>query len=233
MYHDLGNLNFTFIVDAQPGQRVDLRKFCQPIADTLCALGARASVDGRNDILIDGMKVSGHAQYVRQGRVMHHGTILFDSDMSVLGQALIPDPAKTKAKGVKSVRSRVTNVRPCLSRDMTIEQFRDALANSLMTGGFEKYELTEADIQAIQKLREQRYATREWNYGYCETGALVRKKRIEGCGTLEAHIFLKDDLIAGISFQGDYFSTLPPEERGSAGSTGGVPGRGLHYRIGK
>ena len=113
VYHDLGNLNFTFIVDAQPGQQVDLRKFCQPIADTLCSLGANATVDGRNDILIDGMKVSGNAQYVRQGRVMHHGTILFDSDMSVLGQALIPDPAKISAKGVKSVRSRVTRVRQC------------------------------------------------------------------------------------------------------------------------
>ena len=215
VYHDLGNLNFTFIVDAQAGQKVDLRKFCQPIADTLCALGANATVDGRNDILIDGMKVSGNAQYVRQGRVMHHGTILFDSDMSVLGQALIPDPAKVQAKGVKSVRSRVTNVRPCLARDMTIETFRDTLAESLMSEGFERYELTDADVAAIKELREQRYATREWNYGFCESGGLIRKKRIEGCGTLEVHIVLKNDLISTISFRGDYFSTLPPEELGN------------------
>lgn len=215
VYHDLGNLNFTFIVDAQPGQKVDLRKFCQPIADTLCALGAKAEVDGRNDILIDGMKVSGNAQYVRQGRVMHHGTILFDSDMSVLGQALRPDPAKAQAKGVKSVRSRVTNVRPCLAEDMTLEEFRAALAGSLMTGGFEKYELTDGDIAAIEEIRKQRYATREWNYGFCEEGALIRKRRIEGCGTVEAHITLKDDLISGITFRGDYFSTLPPEELNS------------------
>ena len=212
VYHDMGNLNFTFIVDAQPGQKVDLRKFCQPIADTLTALGANAQVDGRNDILIDGMKVSGNAQYVRQGRVMHHGTILFDSDMSVLGQALIPDPAKASAKGVKSVRSRVTNVRPCLKRDMTLEEFRAALAASLMTDGFERYELTSADIAEIEKLRTGRYATREWNYGFCEDGALIKKKRIEGCGTVEAHILLKNDLITGITFRGDYFSTLPPEE---------------------
>lgn len=215
VYHDLGNLNFTFIVDAQPGQKVDLRKFCQPIADTLCALGANATVDGRNDILIDGMKVSGNAQYVRQGRVMHHGTILFDSDMSVLGQALRPDPAKAQAKGVKSVRSRVTNVRPCLGKDMTLEEFRAALAGSLMTGGFEKYELTDGDIAAIEEIRKQRYATREWNYGFCEEGALIRKRRIEGCGTVEAHVTLKDDLISGITFRGDYFSTLPPEELSS------------------
>ncbi len=212
VYHDLGNLNFTFIADAQPGQKVDLRKFCQPIADTLCDLGADATVDGRNDILIDGMKVSGNAQYVRQGRVMHHGTILFDSDMSVLGQALIPDPEKAKAKGVKSVRSRVTNVRPCLSRDMTIEEFREALARSLMKDGFEHYELTAEDIAEIEKLCASRYATREWNYGFCEPGTLVRKKRIEGCGTVEAHITLKNDFITKFQFRGDYFSTLPPEE---------------------
>lgn len=211
VYHDLGNLNFTFIVDAQPGQKVDLRKFCQPIADTLCALGAKAEVDGRNDILIDGMKVSGNAQYVRQGRVMHHGTILFDSDMSVLGQALIPDPAKAQAKGVKSVRSRVTNVRYCLKKDMTLEEFREALSHSLMTEGFERYELTEEDISAIQELADRRYTQWEWNYGYCEEGTLVRKKRIEGCGTVEAHITLKNDLITGLQFRGDYFSTLSPE----------------------
>ena len=212
VYHDLGNLNFTFIVDAQPGQKVDLRKFCQPIADTLCALGAKAEVDGRNDILIDGMKVSGNAQYVRQGRVMHHGTILFDSDMNVLSQALRPDPAKALAKGVKSVRSRVTNVRQCLMQDMTIEEFSNTLSVSLMTGGFEKYELTEADIAAVKEIQNKRYDQWEWNYGFCEIGALIRKRRIEGCGTVEAHITLKNDLISGIAFHGDYFSTLPPEE---------------------
>ena len=212
VYHDLGNLNFTFIVDAQPGQKVDLRKFCQPIADTLCSLGAKATVDGRNDILIDGKKVSGNAQYVRQGRVMHHGTILFDSDMSVLGQALIPDPTKAQAKGVKSVRSRVTNVRPCLARDMTLEEFRMALSSALMSDGFERYELTDADIARIEEIKRNRYAQQEWNYGFCQPGALVRKKRVEGCGTLEARITMKNDLIADVTFCGDYFSTLPPEE---------------------
>ena len=212
VYHDLGNLNFTFIVDAQPGQKVDLRKFCQPIADTLCALGANATVDGRNDILIDGMKVSGNAQYVRQGRVMHHGTILFDSDMSVLGQALIPDPAKAQAKGVKSVRSRVTNVRPCLSKDMTLEEFRKTLSDSLISGDFERYELTEQDVAAIKEIQKNRYDRWEWNYGYCDADALIRKSRIEGCGTVEAHVAMKNDLISNVSFHGDYFSTHAPEE---------------------
>lgn len=212
VYHDLGNLNFTFIVDAQPGQKVDLRRFCQPIADTLCTLGADATVDGRNDILIDGKKISGNAQYVRQGRVMHHGTILFDSDLSVLGPALKPDPTKINAKGVKSVRSRVTNVRPCLREDMTIEQFRNALTRSLFQGeGILRYELTDADVAAIRKLQQERYMQREWNYGFCEESAIIRKARFEGCGMVEANLSLEHDRITGIRFHGDYFSTLPTE----------------------
>ncbi len=212
VYHDLGNLNFTFITDAQPGQKVDLRKFCQPIADVLQSLGANAEVDGRNDILIDGKKVSGNAQYVRQGRVMHHGTVLFDSDMSVLSRALRPAPEKVQTKGVKSVRSRVTNVRPCLNRDMTVEQFRDALSKALLMGDFVRYTLTPEDVAAIEKIRDARYARPEWNYGFCQDNATVRRRRFPGCGTVEAHVTLHDGLIAGIAFHGDYFSTLPTEE---------------------
>ena len=98
VYHDDGNLNFTWITDADKGGGIDLKKFCQPVADTLCALGADAVVDGRNDILVGGAKISGNAQYVREGRVMHHGTLLFDSDLSVLGNALRADPEKIRAE---------------------------------------------------------------------------------------------------------------------------------------
>ena len=212
VYHDLGNLNFTFIVDAEPGQKVDLHRFCQPIADTLCELGANATVDGRNDILIDGMKISGNAQYVRQGRVMHHGTILFDSDMTVLGQALKPDPTKMRAKGVKSVRSRVTTVRPCLREDMTMQQFRAALTRSLFKdAGIVRYELTKEDIAVVTKLQQERYAKYEWNYGFANTDAIVSKRRMEGCGLVEAHISVENDVIKTLQFHGDYFSTLSPE----------------------
>lgn len=213
VYHDLGNLNFTFIVDAEEGQKVDLRRFCQPIADTLCALGAKATVDGRNDILIDGRKISGNAQYVRQGRVMHHGTILFDSDTTILSNALKPDPSKMNAKGVKSVRSRVTTVRPCLREDMTIEQFRGALTHALFqSDDVVRYELTDDDVTAIQKIREERYSRHEWNYGFCDTSAVVRRRRFEGCGTVQAHISLQNGVIKALQFYGDYFSTLPTEK---------------------
>ena len=213
VYHDLGNLNYSFIVDAQPGQQVDLRRFCLPVAKALRQMGADAEVSGRNDILVNGQKISGNAQYVRQGRVMHHGTILFDSDLSVLGQALRADPAKIRAKGVKSVRSRVTTIRQNLKEDMTLEQFRQELVASLLKDlSFTRCELTEEDIAAVERIRDQRYGTWEWNYGSSPQCTVLRKRRIEGCGTVEAHIFLDGGRIADLTFHGDYFTTLEPEK---------------------
>ena len=132
VYHDLGNLNFTFIADAAQTDGLDMQLFCQPVVRTLQAMGVDARVNGRNDMTIDGKKFSGNAQYVRNGRIMHHGTILFDSDMSVLAGALRVDPAKIQAKGIKSVRSRVTNVRPYLPEDLTLAQFRAFLLESIL-----------------------------------------------------------------------------------------------------
>ena len=212
VYHDLGNLNFTFIMDAQPGQQVDMHRFCEPVAKALCEMGASAEVSGRNDILIDGQKISGNAQYVRQGRVMHHGTILFDSDLSVLGQALQVDQAKIQSKGVKSVRRRVTTVRPHLKQDLTVLQFRDKLVEALLADlSFTRYELTPEDIAAVEELRKTRYATWEWNYGTSPACTVLRKRRIEGCGTVEAHILLDGGRIQDLKLLGDFFSTIEPE----------------------
>lgn len=213
VYHDLGNLNYSFIVDAKQGQQVDLRRFCEPVAKALRDMGADAEVSGRNDILVDGQKISGNAQYVRQGRVMHHGTILFDSDLSVLGQALQVDPAKIQAKGVKSVRSRVTSVRRYLSSDLTLTQFREKLVEALLKDmSFTRYELTSQDIAAVETLCRQRYATWEWNYGSSPACSMIRKRRIEGCGTVEAHILLDGGCIRKMKICGDFFCTLEPED---------------------
>ncbi len=107
VYHDMGNLNFTFITDAASGTALDMKLFCQPVVRTLAALGVHAEVNGRNDITIDGKKFSGNSQYLRQGRVMHHGTIMFNSDLSVVSEALQVDPTKfqTKQPGDKRCRS--------------------------------------------------------------------------------------------------------------------------------
>ena len=115
--------------------QVDLRKFCQPVADALRSLGADACVSGRNDIFIGEQKVSGNAQYIRDGRVMHHGTLLFDSDLSILSNALNVDPAKIKAKGIRSVRSHVTTIRPHLGQPISLSDFKSLLLKHLFPGG--------------------------------------------------------------------------------------------------
>ncbi len=212
VYHDLGNLNFTFIQNAENGIALDLGLFCKPVAAAIRALGARAEVNGRNDITIDGKKFSGNAQYVREGRVMHHGTLLFASDMQAASDALKPDPEKIRAKGVQSVRSHITNLQSYLP-GVTLGQFKAMLLEKLFEGRqMEPYTLTEADLAAIEAIRRQRYATWDWNYGSSPPGDLRRKKRVEGCGTVEVQLYIQNGRIRQATFYGDFFSARDPKE---------------------
>lgn len=208
VYHDLGNLNFTFIVDAGDTKELDLKLFCLPVVRALDRIGIHAEVNGRNDITIDGKKFSGNAQYLKNGRVMHHGTIMFDSDLSVVEQALRVDPSKIQAKGIKSVRSRVTNVRTYLPQDTSLPEFRSLLLESILseTPG-EEYILSAQDLAAVESLRKQRYATWEWNYGASPVCTLMKKQRFDGCGCVEAYLSVSKGLIDGVEFRGDFFST--------------------------
>lgn len=213
VYHDLGNLNFTFIVDAGSTETLDLHLFCQPVVRTLAGLGVAAEVNGRNDITIDGKKFSGNAQYLRGGRIMHHGTLMFDSDLAVVSQALRVDEDKIRAKGLRSVRSRVTNIRPWLKRDCTLPDFRQSLLENLLReNNGAPYVFSEADRTAIETLRRERYATWEWNYGASKECTLLKKRRFEGCGAVEAHLSLDRGRIQALRFCGDFFSLEEPEE---------------------
>lgn len=212
VYHDMGNLNFTIIADAD-GDALDFGRFCDIVIRALDRVGVKAERNGRNDMTIDGKKFSGNAQYIRQGRVMHHGTILFDSNASVLANALQVDPAKIQAKGIKSVRSRVTNVRPCLPWDMTLSQFREILLQSILEQfPGEAYALTEADKAAVQRIKENRYDTWDWNFGHSPACTVHKRQRIEGCGTVEAYIGLDQGRIRDISFRGDFFAAEDPAQ---------------------
>ena len=212
VYHDMGNLNFTVITDAGEDNSLDFRLFCEPVIGALASLGVTAELNGRNDITVGGQKFSGNAQYLRDGRVMHHGTILFDSDLSVVAQALQVDPEKIQSKGIASVRSRVTNVRPHLPQDCTLDEFRRALLRHILasTPG-EAYPLTEEDLAAVERLRRQRYATWEWNYGYSPECTVHRHRRVSGCGRIDVYLTVRDGSISDASFRGDFFSAEEPE----------------------
>ena len=190
-----------------------MKLFCQPVVRTLAALGVHAEVNGRNDITIDGKKFSGNSQYLRQGRVMHHGTIMFNSDLSVVSEALQVDPTKFQTKGVRSVRSRVTNVADHLDRPVSLPEFRRILLeNILRENPGQPYPLTPKDLAAVEKLREERYATWDWNYGQSPACTVLRRRRVEGCGLVEAYISVDSGLISAIAFRGDFFSAVEPEE---------------------
>lgn len=210
VYHDLGNLNFTFIQDAA-GKEPDLGLFCRPVAQAIRTLGAEAEVNGRNDITVNGMKFSGNAQYVKNGRVMHHGTLLFDSQLDVAAKALRPDPEKIKAKGVASVRSRITNLKPLFPEGTTLPDFRKALLQALFENEqMECYVLTDDDIAAISALKENRYGTWDWNWGASPACDMTISGRIEGCGRLEFRFLVKKGYIAEATLYGDFFGDPTP-----------------------
>ena len=210
VYHEMGNLNFTLITDAGEQDSINFEVLCKPIIRALAKAGIEAQVNGRNDMTIDGKKFSGNAQYIKGGRVMHHGTILFDSDSSVLAQALQVDKEKIQAKGVDSVRSRVTNIRPYLPTDMTLPQFRNLLLRSILEENpGSEYVLTGEDLQAIRQL-QQRYDSWDWNYGHSPACTVLKKRRVEGCGTVEAYLDIRKGLIHSIQFRGDFFSATDP-----------------------
>ena len=212
VYHDLGNLNFTFIADATNKESINFKLFCQPIVQTLAKLGVQAEISGRNDITINGRKFSGNSQRIKDGRIMHHGTILFNSDLSVVSQALQVDIQKIQAKGIKSVRSRVTNISEHIPEEIDLETFRSLLLEHILQEeSGEEYLFNNKDLAAIDSIANVRYRTWDWNFGHSPECTIHKKKRFEGCGTVEAFITLEHGLIVDVKFAGDFFSVKEPE----------------------
>lgn len=205
VFHDLGNLNFTFI-SCNNNSFSDFKRFTQPIIDLLKTLGINAEFSGRNDLLIDGKKFSGNAQYNYKNKVIHHGTLLFSSQISNLSNALKVKPIKLKSKGIKSVKSRVTNISEHLDKPMDISEFRDLIMNYVfsLNSNNSYFNLTEKDIENVNKLSKEKYSTWEWNFGHSPNYSLVNELRYIG-GTLEFHLNVSKGFITDIKFFGDFF----------------------------
>ncbi len=207
VYHDLGNLNFTFIVRGQRTGHYDFESFARPVVAALRSLGVAAEFAGRNDILVAGKKVSGNAQYRHGDSFLHHGTLLFDSDMSNLVRALHVGQEKLVAKGVASVRSRVTNIKEHLPGPLEMEEFKAALVKAVFQEvGAQKaeYHLSERDFARVEDLVRTKYGTWEWNYG-ASPGYGLRKSGRFDWGKLEVLLDIRDGKIAGCKIYGDFF----------------------------
>ena len=211
VYHDLGNFNYTV---ARSGRLTGTEGFADSAGVVVAALhklGIPAEFSGRNDILVNGRKVSGSARRVLRDRTLFHGTLLFDVDLSVLGRVLNPDPEKIRAKGIASVRARVMNLRE-LFPAWSIEEFREKLIAALAAeSGVERPSpLPEGFAERAEKLAETRYRTREWNYGSPYPYDFRNKKRFDG-GTVEISVRIEDNRISALRFHGDFFGDAPVE----------------------
>lgn len=207
VFHDLGNLNFTFIKNVnKEGNLVDFKKYTQPVIAVLHHLGVDAKFEGRNDIMINGRKVSGNAEHVFKRRVLHHGTLLFSSVMADLSKALKVNPLKYQDKGVKSVRSRVTNISEYLPHKMSVMEFHDKIFNFMVDSEEDAvlYEYTTEDIKNINQLVEKKYKTWEWNFGYSPKYNFEKLIRTNG-GNLEIHLNVEKGIIVDLKIFGDFF----------------------------
>lgn len=205
VYHDMGNLNFTYITSCGGEWESDFSRFATPVISALSKLGIKAEVSGRNDIVVDGRKFSGNAQTVIGGRLLHHGTILFNTDVSVLSKALTPDPEKIQSKGVKSVSSRVVNLSELLPEGIDAKRLTTLLSDEVKDMyGASEYELSSEELKRAEKLADEKYRTWEWNFGYSPKYTFNKKKRFEG-GTVSAFLTVVEGKIAEAKIFGDFF----------------------------
>ena len=206
VYHDLNNLNYTIISNKADEGAFDFKTFSQPVIATLADLGVKAEFTGRNDLEIDGKKFCGNAQAYYKGRMMHHGCLLFDVDMSVLGQALKVSKDKIESKGVKSVRARVTNIVDELPKKITVNEFSDKILEKMKEfyPDMTEYVLSEDELAKIQESYEKQFNTWDWTYGQSPEYTVERNVRYPA-GKISTYANVENSIIKSVKIYGDFF----------------------------
>jgi len=212
VYHDLGNLNFSFHTLLADNDFTDFKTFTDPVISLLNKLNVPAKLEGRNDLLVDGKKFSGNAKLVKSGKMIQHGTILINSEMSILADALKVNPLKFIDKAVKSNRSRVTNLISYLPENTTTESFKKLFIEEVKIGNRNAtvYKLTDDDIRNIELLVEQKYSTWDWNFGFSPAYNFKKAKKLPP-GFIEVHLDVVKGYIEKIKIYGDFFASKPIE----------------------
>ncbi|QAV99588.1 lipoate--protein ligase [Bacillus subtilis] len=208
VYHDLGNLNFSFITKDDGDSFHNFKKFTEPVIQALHQLGVEAELSGRNDIVVDGRKISGNAQFATKGRIFSHGTLMFDSAIDHVVSALKVIKDKIESKGIKSIRSRVANISEFLDDKMTTEEFRSHLLRHIFNtndiGNVPEYKLTEKDWETIHQISKERYQNWDWNYGRSPKFNLNHSKRYP-VGSIDLRLEVKKGKIEDCKIFGDFF----------------------------
>ncbi|MFP7295726.1 lipoate--protein ligase [Neobacillus niacini] len=205
VYHDLGNLNYSFITKDDGDSFHNFRKFTEPVIAALKQMGVNAELSGRNDILAEGRKISGNAQFSTRGRMFTHGTLLFNSEMDHIVSALRVKKDKIESKGIKSVRSRVANISEFLTEKWTIEEFRSSLLKFIFQGEeVTEYVLTKEDWEKINQLSRERYQNWDWNYGKSPKFNLQHSHRFP-VGQIDVRLDVNKGVIENCKIYGDFF----------------------------
>ena len=212
VFHDLGNLNFTFITNNSEENFNDFKKFTIPILKVLNLLNINAEFSGRNDLTIEGKKFSGNAQYNCKNRVLHHGTLLFSSNITDLSKALQSKPLKFQDKSIKSVSSRVTNISSHLKKPLSIMDFKALIMSYVITeNNSDLYEFTHNDLYNINKLAAEKYSTWEWNFGHSPKYNFTNENKFS-FGIIECKMEVQRGIIKDIKIYGDFFGKLDISE---------------------
>lgn len=205
VYHDYGNLNYSFIVPSEE-KKIDFETFTKPVIDALKEMGIEAALAGRNDLVVEGKKFSGNAQYTYNGRLLHHGTLLFDADLSTLDKALKMKKGKIESKSIKSVRSKVTNLKPYFNEDVDVNQFKEKLLEHFYKAeNLKEYKVTAEDRKNIEALADEKYRTWKWTYGESPKCNVIRGNRFNS-GYIEFRFQIEKGLIVNAYIYGDFFS---------------------------
>ncbi|AJD27909.1 lipoate--protein ligase [Clostridium botulinum] len=214
VYHDLGNINFTFITKYNEKHLLDFKTFTNPVVYSLGKLNVKAELSGRNDILINGRKISGNSQHIYKDRFLHHGTLLFNSELENLVKALNVDNDKILSKGIESIKSRVTNIKEHVKEDISMEKFKEILIENIFIwnkNSLKEYNLTNDHINDIEKLMEEKYMTWQWNYGHSPEFNYRNSKRFQG-GKLEVLLNIVEGHINECKIYGDFLGLMDVSE---------------------
>lgn len=177
VYHDMGNVNFSFMINGSEGKLVDFRRHTSIIVSFLNKLGVPAQSNQRHDIAINGLKISGNAEHIFKKRVLHHGTLLFNTNLERLEKSIMPVPGKYSDKAVQSVRSKVTNIYPYLHEPMETSKFKDLLMEHVLNQftGSQTHLLNSSEMQVVDKLADEKYKSWDWIFGYSPLYALSNR----------------------------------------------------------
>lgn len=208
VYDDLGNMSFGFVTKDDGNSFHNFEKFTKPVTDALNKLGVKAKLSGRNDILVEGRKISGNAQFATKGRMFSHGTLLFDTNLENVAAALNVKKDKIESKGIKSVRSRVANISEFLPHKMSIYEFKEILLKSIFNTdtikNIPQYHLTENDWKKIHQIADERYKNWDWVYGKSPKFNIQHSHRFP-IGQIDIRLDIAKGKIENCKIYGDFF----------------------------